>query len=81
MHAEIVDLTRRHLCAQASSATLEHVFSKVVVIVSKKRQRLTANYVDGINFMGWHYKDNRWGELLKRRKCGTVMEWGSHLDL
>ena len=73
-HIEIADLARRRLCAQASSATSERAFSKAGLIVSKKRQRLTADHVDGISLMGWHYKDNGWGELAKRPRCGARME-------
>ena len=36
-HAEIVDLVKGSLCAQASSATLERTFSKVGLTVSKNR--------------------------------------------
>ena len=78
-HIEIADLARRRLCAQASSATSERAFSKAGLIVSKKRQRLTADHVDGISLMGWHYKDNGWGELAKRPRCGARMEIGQAL--
>ena len=72
-HAEIADLARRWLCAQASSATSECAFSKADLIVSKKRQRLMANHVDGISLMGWHYKDNGWGEIA--RDPGVGQKW------
>ena len=55
---EITDVARRWLCAQTSSPTSERAFSKAGLTVSKKRQRLTADHVDGISLMGWHYKDN-----------------------
>ena len=55
---EVVDWARRRLCVQASSATSEHPFSKAGLIISKKRQRLTADNVDGISLLGWHCKDN-----------------------
>ena len=71
---EIANLARRRLCAQASSATSERALSKVGLIVSKKRQRLLANHVDGISLMGWRYKDHGWGQLAKRPRCGTEME-------
>ena len=72
---KLQDLARRRLCAQASSATSERAFSKAGLIVSKKRQRLTADHVDGISLMGClkHYKDNGWGELAKM--APTV--WGN----
>ena len=66
------------MCAQASSATSECAFSKAGLIVSKKRQRLTADHVDGISLMGWHYKDHGWGELANIPKCGVEMEIGRH---
>ena len=71
---EIADLARRRLCAQASSATSERAFSKAGLIMSKKRQRLTADHVDSIILMGWHYKDHGWGELTKRPRCGAEMK-------
>ena len=73
-HAEIADLARRRLCAQASSATSEHAFSKAGRIVRKKRQWLMADHVDGISLMGSRYKDNGWGELAKRPRCGAARE-------
>ena len=60
-NVEIADLARRRLCAQASSATSERAFSKVGLIMSKKRQRLMVDHVDGITLMGWHYKVNGLG--------------------
>ena len=73
-NVEIADLARRRLCAQALSATLERAFSKAGLIMSKKRQRLTADHVDGISLMGWHYKDHGWGELAKGPRCGAEMK-------
>ena len=49
---EIANLARRRLCAQASSATFECAFSKAGLVISKKRQRLTADHVDGISLLG-----------------------------
>ena len=71
---EIANLARRRLCAQASSATSERAFSKVGLIMGKKRQRMTADHVDSISLMGWYYKDHGWGELAKRPRCGAEME-------
>ena len=76
---EIADLARRRLCAQASSATSERAFSKAGLIISKKRQRLTADHVDGISLLGWHYKDNGWGESAKRPRCVPQVE-GERLE-
>ena len=78
-YPEIANLARRRLCAQASSATSEHAFSKVGLVLSKKRQRLTADHVDGISLLGWHYKDNGWGELSKRFRCVPKVE-GQRLE-
>ena len=44
---EVVDWARRRLCAQASSAISEPAFSKAGLVIGKKRQRLTADNVDG----------------------------------
>ena len=71
---EVVDWARRRLCAQASSATSEHAFSKAGLIIGKKRQRLTADSVDGISLLGWHYEDNGWGESSKRIRCVPQVE-------
>ena len=65
-YADIGDLARRRLSAQLSSATSECPFSKVELVISKKRQRLTVDHVGGISLLGWHYKDNSWGESPKR---------------
>ena len=73
-YPKIVDLARRRLCAQASSATSERAFSKAGLVISKKRQRLIANHVDGISLLGWHYKDNGWGESSKRLRCVPQLE-------
>ena len=77
-NVEIAELPRCRLCAQASIATSERAFSKAGLIVSKKRQRLTTDYVDGISLMGWHYKDHGWWELAKRPRCGAKMETDKH---
>ena len=45
-------------------------------MISKKRQRLTADNVDDISFLGWHYKDNGWGESAKRPRCVPQVEGG-----
>ena len=73
-YPEIANLARRRLCAQASSATSERAFSKAGLVLSKKRQRLTADHVDGISLLGWHYKDNGWGESSKRIRCVPQVE-------
>ena len=78
-YPEIADLARRRLSAQASSATSERAFSKAGLIISKKRQRLTADHVDGISLLGWHYKDNGWGESSKRLRCVPQVE-GQRLE-
>ena len=77
-NVEIADLARRRLCAQASSAISEGAFFKAGLIVSKKRQWLMADHVNGISLMGRHYKDHGWGELAKRPKCGAEMETDMH---
>ena len=59
---------------KASSATSKCAFSKTGLIVSKKRQRLTADHVDGISLKGWHYKGYGLGELKKRPRCWAEME-------
>ena len=64
-YPEIADLARRPLSTQASSATSERAFSKVGIVISKKRQRLTANHVDGISLLEWHYEDNGLGRIIK----------------
>ena len=71
---EVLDWARRRFCAQASSATSEHAFSKAGLIISKKRQRLTGDNVYGISLLGWHYKDNGWGESAKRPRCVPQVE-------
>ena len=71
-YPEIANSARRRLCAQASSATSERAFSKAGLVISKKRQRLTADHVDGISLLGWHYKDN--GESSKRIWCVPQVE-------
>ena len=73
-YPEIANLARHRLCAQASSATSEHAFSKAGLVLSKKRQRLTADHVEGISLLGWHYKDNSWGESSKRIRCVPQVE-------
>ena len=76
---EVVDRARRRLFGQSSSATSGHAFSKVGLIISKKRQRFMADNVDDIRFLGWHYKDNGWGESAKRPRCVPQME-GERLE-
>ena len=44
------------------------------LIISKKRQRLMAKNVDDISFLGWHYKDNGWGESAKRPRWVPQVE-------
>ena len=78
-YPNIVDLAMRRLFAKASSATSEHAFSKAGLVFSKKRQRLTAEHVDGISLLGWHYKDNGWGESSKRLRCVPHVE-GQRLE-
>ena len=51
---------------QVSSATSKHAFLKAGLTISKKRQQLTPDHVDGISLLGCHYKDNGWGESAKR---------------
>ena len=77
-YPEIANLARRRLCAQASSAISERAFSKAGLVLSKKRQRLTANHVDNISLLGWHYKDNGWGESSKRIRCVPQVERQRH---
>ena len=67
-HAEILDLEKCRLCAQASNATPDSAFSNAGLIMSKKKQPMTADHVDSISFMGWHYKDNNWWKIAKRPK-------------
>ena len=73
-YLDIANLVRRWLCAQASSATSEHAFSKAGLINSKKRQRLTFDHVDDISLLGWHYKDKDWGESAKRPRCAPQVD-------
>ena len=61
------------MCAQASSARSECAFPKAGLIVNKKRKRLKADHVGGINLMGWHYKDNGGG--IYQRGLGVEEEW------
>ena len=76
---EVVDWARRRLCGKASSATSGHGFSKAGLIIGKKRQRLTADNVDDMSLLGWHYKDNGWGESAKRPRCVPQVE-GERLE-
>ena len=78
-NTEIANLVRRRLCVQASIATSECAFSKVGLVINKKRQRLMADHVDGISLLGWHYKDNGWGESSKRIRCAQQVE-GQRLE-
>ena len=73
-YPEIANLVRHRLCAQASSATSEHAFPKAGLVISKKRQRLTVDHVDGISLLGWHYKDNGWEESSKRLQSVPQVE-------
>ena len=73
-YPKIANLARHRLCAKASSATSECAFSKAGLVISKKRQRLSADHVDGISLLGWHYKDNGWGESSKRNGCVSQVE-------
>ena len=57
-----------------SSATSEHAFLKAGLIIGKKRQQLTADNVDDISLLGWHYKDNGWGESAKRPRWVPQVE-------
>ena len=77
-YPEIANLARRRLCVQASSAISERAFTKEGVVLCKKRQRLTADHVDSISLLGWHYKDNAWGESSKRIRCVPQMEGQRH---
>ena len=85
-YPEIANLAWRRLCAQASSATSERAFSKAGLVLSKKRQqflkiavkKLTADHVGGISLLGWHYKDNGWGESSKRIRCVPQVEGQRH---
>ena len=76
---KVVDWSKRQLCAQASSATSKHAFSKAGLIIGKKRQRLTGDNADGISLLGWHYQDNDWGESAKRPRCVPQVE-GERLE-
>ena len=76
---KVMDWARRRLCVQASSTTSEHTFSKAPLIINKKRQLLAADNVDGISLLGWHYKDNGWGESAKRPRCVPQVE-GERLE-
>ena len=78
-HPEIANFARRRLCVQASSAASKRAFSKAGLVINKKRQGLTADHVDGISLLGWHYKDNGWGESSKRIRCVPQME-GQRLE-
>ena len=78
-YPKIANLARCRICVQASSATSERAFSKVGLVISKKRQRLTADHVDGIGLLGWHHKDNGWGESSKRIRCVSQVE-GQRLE-
>ena len=62
------------MCAEASSGISEDAFLKARLVISKKRQRLTADNVDGISLLGWHYKYNGWGESAKRPQCVPQVE-------
>ena len=57
LHPLIADVARRCLSLQASSAASERSFSKSGLIVSKKRQCLKAERVDGLTLVGWYYDE------------------------
>ena len=78
-YPEIPNLARHRLCVQASSPTSARAFSKAGLVINKKRQRLTADHVGGISLLGWHYKDNGWGESSKRLRCVPQVE-GQRLE-
>ena len=78
-YPEIANLARRRLCVQASSATSERAFSKAGLVISKKRERSTADHVDGISLLGWHCKDNGWGKPSNRIWCVLQVE-GQRLE-
>ena len=71
---EILDRTRRRLCAHTLSATSEHAFSNVGLIMNKKKERLMADLVDFISLMRWHYRENGRGEVAKRLRCAAILE-------
>ena len=73
-HLDIADLARCQLCVQVLSATSERALSKVGLIISKKRQRLTFDHVNGISLLGWHYNDKGWGESAKRPWCAAQVQ-------
>ena len=62
-----------------SICTSERAFSQAGLVISKKRQRLMADHVDSISLLGWHYKDNGWGESAKRSRCVPHVE-GQRLE-
>ena len=76
---KIVDIARRHLLAQCSSACSEQSFSKAGLIVIKQRMLLAAEHVDATSLIGWtamaqhkESKPKREKEVgLKRRKVCT----------
>ena len=49
------------------------------MIIGKKKQQLTADNVDGMSLLGWHYQHNDWGESAKRAWCVPQME-GERLE-
>ena len=64
------------MCTSVKCYHPRHAFSKAGLIISKKRQRLTADNVDGISFLGWDYKDNGWGQSAKRSRCACGVRLG-----
>ena len=62
------------MCASVKCYIRACLLKKVGLIISKKRQQLTADNMDGISFLGCHYKDNGWGKSAKRPRCVPEVE-------
>ena len=69
---EVVDWARRRLCAQASSATSEHAFSKAGMIIGKKIQQLTADNVGWHEFAGMALPTQWLGRISKESSVCTT---------